>query len=43
MVVVKMEKHARSITTGGDRDMAIIIVISYQSYCVRKGEVSQPF
>ena len=37
MLGVKVEKHTKTPVisrTGGDRDMAIIIIISYQSYCV---------
>ena len=38
-----MEEIQLLVINGGDRDMTIIIMISYQSYCVYKVDVSQPY
>ena len=38
VVVSKIDRHMRSIINGGGRDMAIIITISYQSYCVHTSQ-----
>ena len=38
-----MQELQLLVITGGDRGMGIIIIISYQSYCVYKVVVSQPY
>ena len=38
-----MQELQLLVITGGDRDMAIIIIISYKSYCVHKVDVSEPY